>query len=148
MTKIYIGSDHAGFELKAKLIEYLKVLGHEIEDKGAFSLNPNDDYPDFMKPVAQAVANELESRGIVIGMSGQGEAMCANRFKNVRAAVYYGGSIEIVRLSREHNDANVLALGSYFLQSNEPLDAVETWLATPFSGDERHVRRIAKIDAQ
>ncbi|KKU49820.1 MAG: Ribose-5-phosphate isomerase B [Parcubacteria group bacterium GW2011_GWB1_49_7] len=146
MTKIYIGSDHAGFELKAKLIEYLKVLGHEIEDKGAFSLNPNDDYPDFMKPVAQAVANELESRGIVIGMSGQGEAMCANRFKNVRAAVYYGGSIEIVRLSREHNDANILSLGARFIEANEALETVKLWLETPFSGDERHVRRITKLD--
>src|SRR3990167_1853461 len=145
MTKIYIGSDHAGFELKAKLIEYLKVLGHEIEDKGAFSLNPNDDYPDFMKPVAQAVANELESRGIVIGMSGQGEAMCANRFKNVRAAVYYGGSIEIVRLSREHNDANILSLGARFIEANEALETVKLWLETPFSGDARHVRRITKI---
>ena len=146
MTKIYIGSDHAGFELKAKLIEDLKVLGHEIEAKGAFSLNPNDDYPDFMKPVAQAVANELESRGIVIGMSGQGEAMCANRFKNVRAAVYYGGSIEIVRLSREHNDANILSLGARFIEANEALETVKLWLETPFSGDERHVRRITKLD--
>ncbi len=146
--KIYLGSDHAGLELKTKLIEFLKGLGHEVEDKGPFSYQEDDDYPDFMKPVALAVASEPSSRGILIGKSGQGEAMCANRFKGVRAAVYYGGSIEIVRLSREHNDANVLALGSFFLQSNEPFDAVETWLATPFSGDERHVRRIAKIDAQ
>ena len=144
--KIYIGSDHAGLELKSKLIEFLKSLGHEVEDKGAFSPEPNDDYPDFIKPVAQAVANEPESRGIVIGKSGQGEAMCANRFKNVRAAVYYGGSIEIVRLSREHNDANILSLGARFIEANEALETVKLWLETPFSGDERHVRRITKLD--
>ena len=144
--KIYIGGDHAGFELKGKLIGYLKNAGHEVVDKGPLAFNPTDDYPDFIKSVAETVARETGTKGIVIGKSGQGEAMCANRFNKVRAALYYGGSMEIVRLSREHNDANILSLGAGFLGEHEALEAVETWLKTPFSGDERHVRRIAKLD--
>ncbi len=145
--KIYIGGDHAGLELKGKLVEFLKNAGHEVEDKGPLAFDPADDYPDFITPTAQAVASDPErSRGVIIGKSGQGEAMCANRVKGARAAVYYGGSMEIVRLSREHNDANILSLGASFLGEREALEAVETWLQTSFSGDERHVRRIAKLD--
>lgn len=145
--KIYIGSDHAGFELKGKLIQYLKDLGYEVEDKGAFSLDPQDDYPDFVKPVAQAVANDPEhSRGIVLGGSGEGEDDVADKFEGIRSAVFYGGPMEIVKLSREHNDANVLSLGARFLSEEEAKDAVKLWLETPFSGDERHIRRIAKLE--
>ncbi|OHA92047.1 MAG: ribose-5-phosphate isomerase [Candidatus Zambryskibacteria bacterium RIFCSPLOWO2_02_FULL_51_21] len=144
--KIFIGGDHAGFELKGKVVEFLKNAGHEVVDKGPLSFDPADDYPDFIKSVAEAVAQDAGAKGVVIGKSGQGEAVCANRVKGARAAVYYGGSMEIVRLSREHNDANILSLGAGFLGEREALEAVETWLATPFSGEERHTRRIEKLD--
>lgn len=148
--KIYIGSDHAGFELKEKLIPYLNELGHEVEDRGAFELNPTDDYPDFVIPVASAVASDPErSRGIVLGGSGQGEAICANRFKGIRAFTYYtpsGGEINIVEDSRSHNNSNIISLGARFLSEAEAKEAVKLWLETPFSGDERHVRRIEKLD--
>jgi len=147
--KIYIGSDHAGFELKENLIPFLKELGHEVEDKGAFAYDPDDDYPDFVKPVAEAVSGGSGAMGIVIGGSGQGEAICANRFKNVRAFEYYApsrGEINIVEDSRSHNNSNVISLGARFLSKDEAKDAVRLWLSTPFSGEERHVRRIAKLD--
>lgn len=146
MTKIFIGADHAGFELKGKLVPFLKDLGHEVEDFGAHTLEALDDYPDFIRPTAEAVAGNPGSRGIILGGSGQGEAMCANRVAGARAAVYYGGAVDIVVLSREHNDANILSLGARFIEESEALDVVKLWLETPFSGDERHVRRIKKID--
>lgn len=150
--KIYIGSDHAGFELKGKLITFLQELGQDVEDKGAFLYDAEDDYPDFVKPVAEAVSQNPDStqvRGIVIGGSGQGEAICANKFKNVRAMEYYApsrGDVSIIKDSRGHNDSNVLSLGARFLSEEEAKEAVKLWLETPFSGDERHVRRIAKLD--
>ncbi|MEK7085195.1 MAG: RpiB/LacA/LacB family sugar-phosphate isomerase [Patescibacteria group bacterium] len=145
--KIYIGTDHAGFELKEALKKYLAEIGHEVEDKGAFSLNLEDDYPDFIRPVAEAVAADPENtRGIVLGGSGQGEAMVASRYKGVRAAVYYGGEREIIKLSREHNNANILSLGARFISAEEAKEAVKLWLDTPFSGEARHIRRIEKID--
>lgn len=144
--KIYTGADHAGFELKEKLISYLKALGHEVEDSGAYELNLDDDYPDFVKPVALKVANEKDSMGIVIGKSGQGEAMSANRFKGVRAAVWYGGGHEPLHLSREHNDANVLSIGAGIVPETEALEGVEVWINTKFPGEDRHARRIAKLD--
>lgn len=144
--KIYIGSDHAGFELKKKLIEYLSQLSYVVEDKGATSYDADDDYPDFIHPVAAAVANDKGAKGIVLGKSGQGEAMCANRVKGVRAALWYGGDREVLQLSRQHNDANVLSIGAGILNSEEILEVVKVWLETPFSGDERHMRRIAKLD--
>src|SRR5262245_51792344 len=122
--KIFIGADHAGFELKQKLIPFLCELGHEVEDKGAFKLTPDDDYPDFIIPVAREVAEAPdEVRGIVIGGSGQGEAMAANRFKGVRAIVFNGqyepkDGREIpheIETAREHNNANILSLGARFL---------------------------------
>ncbi len=144
--RIVLGSDHAGFHLKEALKKFLEELGYEVEDKGAFSLNPEDDYPDFMIPAAEAVAKDPENiRGILIGGSGQGEAMVANRFSGVRAAVYYGGNEKIVRLSREHNNANVLALGARFMDEDEASRAVKLWLATKFSGEERHLRRLNKF---
>ena len=147
MNKIFLASDHAGFELKNELKNFLGFLGYKVEDKGPFSFDAGDDYPDFVRQAAGAVANDPEqSRGVVIGGSGQGEAMVANRFKNVRAAVYYGGSLGIVKLSREHNDTNILALGARFVSFQEAKDVVKLWLETPFSGEERHKRRIAKIE--
>jgi ribose 5-phosphate isomerase B len=154
--KIYIGADHAGFKLKEKLIEYLISLYYEVADKGAFSFDPNDDYPDFVKNVAEAVASDDGSFGIVIGASGQGEAMCANRVKGVRSALYYGKSgtqidmssnpLDIVGSMRVHNNANVLSLGARFISEDEAKQVVKTFLETKFPGDERHVRRINKLD--
>ncbi|MBI2049288.1 MAG: RpiB/LacA/LacB family sugar-phosphate isomerase [Parcubacteria group bacterium] len=145
--KIFFGADHAGFNLKNALLAYVRELGYEAEDKGPFTFDEQDDYPDFMIPVAEEVAkNAQNARGIIMGGSGQGEAMTANRIKGVRAAVFYGGNLEIVRLSREHNDANVLSLAARFLSEDEAKKAVKLWLDTPFSGAERHVRRIKKID--
>lgn len=143
--KIYIGGDHAGYQLKEKLKEFLKSLGHEVEDKGAFKYDPEDDYPGFIKPVAEAVAKDLESRGVVLGGSGQGEAMVANRMRGVRAAVFYGGNLDIVKLSREHNNSNILSFGARFISEEEAKKAVKIWLETPFAAD-RHERRVKKID--
>lgn len=145
--KIFLASDHAGFELKGKITEYLKGLHFEVEDLGPHTLDENDDYPDFISLVASEVfVNPSENRGIIFGGSGQGEAITANRFKHVRACVYYGGSLEIVKLSREHNDANVLSIGARFVEPKDAQTAVDLWLTTQFTYEERHKRRIAKID--
>ncbi|MFA6338964.1 MAG: RpiB/LacA/LacB family sugar-phosphate isomerase [Candidatus Paceibacterota bacterium] len=145
--KIFIASDHAGFNLKKELIGHLRELNYDVEDKGALTLDENDDYPDFISLVAEEVAkNPIEHRGIVLGGSGQGEAIVANRFPGVYAALYYGSNIDIVKYSREHNNANILSLGARFLSEEEALDAVKLWLETDFSNDPRHVRRIGKID--
>lgn len=159
--KIFFGADHAGFELKEALVAFVRdELGHEVEDMGAYRYEETDDYPDFVEKVAarvaaersDAVATESDAGGnvfsIVIGGSGQGEAMVANRFKGMRAAVYYGGTLDSMRLSREHNDANILSLGARFLSAEEAKKAVRLWLDTPFSGEERHARRIGKMDAE
>ena len=145
--KIYIAADHAGFHLKKQLIQYLQVKDFEVEDCGAYELDEADDYPDFIKPVAEAVSRDKEVKGIIIGKSGQGEAMGANRTKGVRAMVWYGGNMEALRLSREHNDSNVLSLGAGFIRDEEAFEAVKLWLETPFSAAERHIRRIKKLDA-
>ncbi|HBH71651.1 MAG: Ribose-5-phosphate isomerase B [Parcubacteria group bacterium GW2011_GWC1_42_11] len=144
--KIFIGTDHAGFELKETLVSFLRELGHDVEDLGAHTFEALDDYPDFIRPVAEAVARDTEARGIILGGSGQGEAMCANRVKGVRAAVYYGGAVDIVVLSREHNNANILSLGARFIEEDEAKEVVRVWLDTPFGGEEKHARRIAKLD--
>jgi ribose 5-phosphate isomerase B len=148
--KIYFASDHAGFEMKGSLIEFVKELGFEVEDCGAYELNPNDDYPEFVKRAAQAVSDKPEeARAIVLGGSGQGEAMCANKFKGVRAVEYYApsrGVVNIIEDSRSHNDSNVLSLGARFLSLDEAKEAVKLWLETEFSGEERHKRRIGEIE--
>jgi ribose 5-phosphate isomerase B len=146
--KIYIGSDHAGYELKEKLKVYLGELGHEVDDKGAYTKDETDDYPDFIVPVARAVAEDGLSIGIVLGGSGEGEEISANKVDGVRACEYYGGNLEIVKLSREHNDANVLSLGARFVSDEEAKQAVKIFLETPFSGDPRHIRRISKIESE
>lgn len=144
--KIYIGTDHAGYELKESLKRWLLDLGHEVEDMGAYSFDPDDDYNEPIGRVARNVADNEGTAGIVLGGSGQGEATQANRIKGIRAAVFYGGNLDIVRLSREHNDANILSLGARFVSEQEAREAVRTWLATPFSGEARHQRRNEKID--
>lgn len=144
--KIYFATDHAGFELKEKLFPFVHELGYDVVDMGAFELDPTDDYPDYVRRAAGAVNENPEDKAIILGGSGQGEDMVADKFPNVRSAVFYGGDLEIVRLSREHNDANVLSLGARFLSEEEAKEAVQLWLATEFSGEERHQRRIDKID--
>lgn len=144
--KIFLASDHAGFELKQKLAEHLLGAGHEVEDMGPARLNPADDYPDYIGPCAKKVAETHDSMGIIAGLSGQGEAMAANRVRGARAAVYYGGPQEILKLSRQHNDANILSFGARFVTADEARAAADLWLSTAFLHDERHQRRILKMD--
>jgi len=160
--KVFIAADHTGFILKARLVEYVRdALMHDVEDLGASSLEGDDDYPDYVVPCAQKVVAMPGSLGIVIGGSGQGEAIAANRVPGARCALYYGqaratGPIDaagapaldgydIVRLAREHNDANVLSLAARFLTEEDAKEAVRIFLEAPFTGEERHIRRIAKI---
>ena len=143
--KIHIATDHAGLDLKNIIRDYLISKGHEITDHGAHEYDALDDYPDYIFPCAKAVASDLESRGIILGGSGQGEAMAANRVKGVRAAVFYNGPVEIVKLSREHNNANILSLGARFMTQDEIYGVIEMWLDEPFGGG-RHQRRIDKLD--
>ena len=145
-VRVYIGGDHAGFEMKRELGSFLSEQGYEVFDCGPKEYVHEDDYPDYVSIVASQVSNDPEAKGIVIGYSGQGEAMVTNRFPNVRCAVFYGGSKHVLTLSREHNDANILSLGSNFITTSEAKRAVELWLQTKFSGDERHIRRIKKIE--
>lgn len=142
MTKIYIASDHAGYALKEYLVKRLTDDGFDVGDLGPRELDPSDDYPPYMSALASAVLGEECAWGIGIGHSGQGEAMALNRERGIRAAVYYGGSDQVLRLSREHNNANVLSLGAGFLSEPEAYVAFKKWYATPFSGEERHERRI------
>lgn len=141
--KVYLASDHAGFELKEKVKSFLTEQGHEVEDCGAFSFDKDDDYPDFIKIAAEKVSQESDSFGIVFGKSGAGESVTANKIKGIRAAV--GFSKENVELSRLHNNANVLSLGSMFVNEEQAKELVSIFLGTQFSNEERHVRRIEKI---
>ncbi|MDP2696328.1 MAG: RpiB/LacA/LacB family sugar-phosphate isomerase [bacterium] len=160
--KVYLAADHAGFELKEKIKVWLVQNNYEVEDFGALAFDPQDDYPDYIKLAAEAVAKDQENNpAIVIGGSGQGEGMVANRYNGVRAIVYYGprsavaavnvagkqsvDPLEIIRLSREHNHANVLAIGARFVRADEALAAIKLWLETPFNIEERHQRRIDKF---
>jgi ribose 5-phosphate isomerase B len=144
--KIYIASDHAGYEMKKVLVSHLELMGHEVIDKGPDHMDPTDDYPDFVSLVAEAITDGDGEFGIVMGGTGTGEAIEANRLFGVRCAVYYGGPEEIIKLAREHNDANVLSLGARFISEDEARHAVDVFLSTKFSGDERHKRRILKLD--
>lgn len=144
--KIYLATDHAGFEMKEEIKSALIQDGREVEDCGSYSYEENDDYPDFISVAARAVSSDPDNtKAIIFGGSGQGEAIVANKFKGVRAVVFYGSEGEIVTLSREHNDANVLSIGARFLTNEEAKRIVKVWLHTEFSGDERHVRRLVKI---
>lgn len=144
--KIYIATDHAGFEMKNSIVEYIRSLGYSVEDMGALVYDSQDDYPDFIAPLAEKVALDVDSRGIIFGGSGQGEAIVANRVSGIRAVVYYGGTLDIPRLAREHNNANVLSVGARFVSLEEIQQVVQIFLETEFIGEERHVRRITKID--
>lgn len=143
IMKIYIGSDHGGFQLKEGLKGYLKELGYEIEDMGAHNLDPEDDYPDFVFPVAEKVAQNPGAFGIVIGRSGNGEAIAANKIKGIRAALCWNE--EVAKKAREHNDVNILSLGADYITTDNAKKIAKVFLETPFSGEERHKRRIEKI---
>lgn len=140
--KIAIGSDHAGFEYKEKIKALLTSLGHEVKDFGTHSAEPVD-YPIYIRPVAEAVARGEFERGIVLGGSGNGEAMAANKVKGVRCALCW--NLESAQLSRRHNDANVLSLGQRMISLELALQIVEVWLKTPFDGG-RHQKRIQQIE--
>ena len=159
--KVYFASDHGGFEIKNKLVEFVVGLGHNVEDCGAHELNPSDDYPEIIARAARKLSADeqsgQDSRAIIAGGSGQGEAMMANRFKRVRCAVYYGEAsrkqtdmsgkqLDILVSPREHQNANCLSLGLRFLTLEEAKEAVQRWLSTPYPGEERHARRIKQLD--
>lgn len=141
--RIYVGADHAGFALKQKLVDELKRLGYEPVDVGPATCDPTDDYPDFAKPVAEAVSTGIAPRGVLTCGTGLGMGYVANRYPRVRAAVVW--SPEVAELSRTHNDANILILPSRFVSDEEGLDILRRFLATPFEGG-RHKRRVEKID--
>lgn len=159
---IALASDHTGLEQIKALREYLEDLGYECQDFGPAALKPDDDYPDYILPAAKAVASGSCERAIIIGGSGQGEAMAANRIKGVRCAVFYGPAVprkvvdvggrvshdpyEIVRLSRLHNDANALSLAARFVSLQDMKHVVKMWLETEFKDEARHNRRIEKLD--
>ncbi len=141
--RIYVGADHAGFGLKQKLVDELKRLGYEPVDVGPTALDPADDYPDYAKPVADAVSKGVAQRGVLTCGTGLGMGYVANRYPRVRAAVVW--SPELAELARRHNDANILVLPSRFVSEAEGLDILHRFLATPFEGG-RHERRVEKID--
>jgi len=144
---IHLASDHAGFAHKEAIVSWLKNLGYNVLDQGAKVYDAEDDFPDFIKLAAEAVSKTPEdSCAIILGGSGQGEAMLANRYPNVRATVYYGGSWEILTLSREHNDANVLSLGARFVTVEECQEAILLWLKTEPGLAEKYRRRNLKIE--
>ena len=141
--RVHIGSDHAGLELKNALVEHLKSSGHDVVDHGPHVYDALDDYPVFCIPAAQGVATENGSFGIVLGGSGNGEQMAANKVKGIRAALVW--SVETAKLAREHNDANVIAIGGRMHPIEVCKELIDVFLATPFSNDERHVRRIGQV---
>jgi ribose 5-phosphate isomerase B len=143
--RIHLATDHSGLELKNSIKTYLIDKGYDVMDHGAHEHDPLDDYPDFIFPCAKAVAADSESRGIILGGSGQGEAMAANRVKGVRAAVFYNGPDEIVKLSREHNNANILVMGGRVIGVGIAMEMVDLFLETPFDGG-RHELRLNQID--
>jgi ribose 5-phosphate isomerase B len=160
--KIALATDHTGFEQLKDIKEYIESLEYECENFGPASFNISDDYPDFIFKAAQAVSQGECDRGIILGGSGQGEAMAANRLKGVRCAVFYGPAVvgriidangrvssspyEIVRLSREHNNSNMLSLAARFVSLMDMKQVIKLWLETPFTEQPRHVRRIDKLD--
>lgn len=159
---IAITSDHAGFDQAKELKTYLESLGHSCRNFGPQALNRDDDYPDFVIPAAKAVADGPCQAGIIVGGSGQGEAMAANRIKGIRCGLFYGPAVprrvidaeghtshdpyELVRLTRTHNDANMLSLAARFVSLEDMKQVVKLWLETPFSNEVRHTRRIGKLD--
>ena len=143
--RVYLGSDHAGFELKARLAEWLKQAGHEPVDCGPASYRPDDDYPVYVMRAATRAVGDPGSLGIVIGGSGNGEQIASNKVRGVRAAI--ARTEETARLARQHNDANVLSLGAREYPIEDAVGFARVFVETPFSGDPRHVRRLDMIAA-
>jgi len=143
--RLHIGSDHAGYELKVHLVAHLSEAGHEIVDHGALEYHDGDDYPPYCLHAASAVTRDPASLGIVIGGSGNGEQMSANKVTGIRSALIW--SDETARLAREHNDANVAAVGARMHSTETAIRLIDIFLNTPFSGNERHVRRIDMLRA-
>jgi ribose 5-phosphate isomerase B len=141
--KIYLGTDHAGFDFKEQIKKYLTENKYDVIDCGAFILDLNDDYPDFISKVGESIEKNPDSFGIILGKSGAGECIVANKYKNVRA--FLAINQNNVRLAREHNDANVISLGSEFVTLEEAKKLIKIFLETAFSNEERHIRRINKI---
>jgi ribose 5-phosphate isomerase B len=141
--RVYLGADHAGYELKAHLVAQLAARGHEVVDVGAHTYDPDDDYPAFCLHTGAKVVADPGSLGVVIGGSGNGEQIAANKVPGVRAALAW--NTETAQLARQHNDANVVAVGGRMHTADEATGIVETFLATPFSQGERHKRRIAEL---
>ena len=144
--RIVLATDHAGFKLKEAVKKSLLELGLEVKDFGALEYESTDDYPDFINPAAEFISENDNTMGIIFGGSGQGEAMAANRFKGVRAAVFYDGPDEIINLSRLHNNANVLSFGSRFIDADRAIELIKKWLSVEFEGG-RHQKRIEKLDS-
>jgi ribose 5-phosphate isomerase B len=144
---LHIATDHAGFSMKSEIVAWLKTEGYEVIDHGAHHFDEEDDFPDFISKAAASVSQDpVHNRAIVFGGSGQGEAMVANRFPHVRATVYYGGSEDIIVLSRQHNDANMLSIGARFVSLEETKRAITLWLSNEFDGQEKRQRRNQKIE--
>ncbi len=160
--KVYLATDHSGLELKNKVKEFLQKEGYGVEDCGAYEFDKNDDYPDFIGKAAENVSKDPDNtRGVIFGGSGQGEAMVANKFKGVRCALFYTPALptqavniegrqstdpfEIIKLTREHNFANMLSIGIRFVKEEDVFKAVKAWLEAPVTSEERHLRRIEKI---
>jgi len=141
--RVYLGSDHAGFELKGVLVEHLTNAGHDVVDCGPHEYVATDDYPPFCFDTAQRVVADSGSVGIVLGGSGNGEQIAANKVRGIRAALAY--SVETATLAREHNDANVLGLGARMHSEADALAIVDAFVGTPFSDDPRHMRRIGMV---
>lgn len=160
--RVYFASDHGGYEIKNQLVAFVRdELGHETEDCGAETFDKEDDYPEIIARAARKLASDAlagkDSRAIVAGASGQGEAMVANRFEGVRCALYYGRAsreqtdmsgkkLDMLASTREHNNANALSLGLRFLSLEEAKEAIRSWMSIPFPGEERHARRVKQID--
>ena len=158
--KVYFAGDHAGFEMKKELIAFVKTLGHVVEDLGPLEPKAGDDYPDYVIPLAKKVAERSkrsdlgtgersdlkETRGIVVAGSGQGEIIAMNRIRGARAALFCPCNLELIKASRDHNDSNIFAIGARFCTEEQAKEAVNLWLETPFSNDERHIRRLRKIE--
>jgi ribose 5-phosphate isomerase B len=142
-VRVYLGSDHAGFETKAAIVSWLRDAGHEPVDCGPHAYDAEDDYPVYVLRAAQHVAQDPGSLGIVLGGSGNGEQIAANKVPGIRAALAW--TVETAQLARQHNDANVLSLGARMYSTGEAVDFAATFVATPFSGEPRHARRLAMV---